>query len=86
MGYLILDRLCALGVAGFIFYLSYRLYKSAFPVLVDEYALDPEAINDAVLNISGVKEVGRIRSRWIGSDITIDMVVSVNAELTPYKT
>jgi cation diffusion facilitator family transporter len=82
MGYLILDRLCALGVAGFVLYLAYRLFKTAFPVLVDEYAIDPEAINDAVLNIDGVKEVGRIRSRWIGSDIAIDIVVSVNAELT----
>jgi cation diffusion facilitator family transporter len=82
MGFLILDRLCAIGVAGFVFYLAYRLYKSAFPVLVDEYAIDPEDINDSVMNIAGVKEVGRIRSRWIGTDIAIDIVVSVNAELT----
>lgn len=82
MGFLILDRLCAIGVAGFVLYLAYRLFKTAFPVLVDEYAIDPEDINDAVMNITGVKEVGRIRSRWIGSDIAIDMVVSVNADLT----
>ncbi len=82
MGYLILDRLCALGVAGFVFYLSYRLFKTAFPVLVDQYAIDPEDVKDAVLAISGVKEVGRIRSRWVGSDIALDIVVSVNAELT----
>jgi len=82
MGYLIIDRLCALGVAGFVFYLAYRLFKTAFPVLVDEYAIDPEEINEAVRNIDGVKEVGRIRSRWIGSDVAIDMVVSVDASLT----
>lgn len=82
MGFLILDRICALGVAGFIFYLAYRLYKSAFPVLVDEYALDPEDIKSAVLDVTGVIEVGRIRSRWIGSEIAIDMVISVNAEIS----
>jgi cation diffusion facilitator family transporter len=82
MGYLILDRLCAFGVAGFVFYLAYRLFKTAFPVLVDEYAIDPEDINKAVMNVEGVKEVGRIRSRWIGSDIAIDIVVSVDAKLT----
>ncbi|MBL1141556.1 MAG: cation transporter [Proteobacteria bacterium] len=82
MGFLILDRLCALGVAGFVFYLSYSLYKTAFPVLVDEYAIDPEDIKRAVFNVDGVKEVGRIRSRWIGSDIALDVVVSVNAKLT----
>ncbi len=82
MGYLILDRICAFGVAGFVLYLAYRLYQSAFPVLVDEFAIDPEALNSAVLNIAGVQKVGRIRSRWIGSDVAIDIVVSVNADLT----
>ncbi len=82
MGFLILDRLCALGVAGFVFYLAYNLYKSAFPVLVDEYAIDPEDIKTAVITIQGVKAADRIRSRWIGSDIAIDIVISVDAELT----
>lgn len=82
MGFLILDRLCALGVAGLVFYLAYDLYKSAFPVLVDEYAIDPEDIKDAVMTVQGVKASGRIRSRWIGSDIAIDIVISVDADLT----
>ena len=81
-GYLFIDRLCALGVAGLVFYLAYQLFKTAFPVLVDEYAIDPEDIREAVLEVEGVKEVGRIRSRWVGSDIALDVVVSVNAELT----
>lgn len=82
MGFLILDRLCALGVAGLVFYLAYRLFKSAFPVLVDEYAIDPENIKRAVMTIHGVKEVGRIRSRWIGPEIAIDIVISVNPEMS----
>ena len=81
-GFVIIDRLCALGVAGLVFYLAYRLFKTAFPVLVDEYAIDPEDIRESVLKIDGVKEVGRIRSRWVGSDIALDIVVSVDAELT----
>ncbi|GJM04803.1 MAG: cation efflux system protein [marine bacterium B5-7] len=82
MGFLILDRLCALGVSGLVFYLAYRLYKSAFPVLIDEYAIDPEDIKSAVMSVHDIKEVGRIRSRWIGSDIALDIVILVNAELT----
>tara|TARA_R110002072_G_scaffold6364_7_gene37597 strand:- start:7885 stop:8766 length:882 start_codon:yes stop_codon:yes gene_type:complete len=82
MGFLILDRLCALGVSGLVLYLAYCLYKSAFPVLVDEYAIEPGDIKNAVMAVHGVKEVGRIRSRWIGSDIAIDIVISVNAKLT----
>jgi len=82
MGFVILDRLCAIGVAGLVLYLAYRLFKTAFPVLVDEYAIDPEELKTAVINITGVMTVGRIRSRWIGSDIAIDLVVSVNPEMT----
>ncbi len=81
-GFLFLDRLCALGVSGLIFYLAYQLFKTAFPVLVDEYAIDPGDIRKSVLAVDGVKEVGRIRSRWVGSDIALDVVVSVDAELT----
>ncbi len=82
MGYVIFDRLCALGVSVVVFYLAYRLYKSAFPVLVDEYAMDPEDLRVAVIKVPGVKEVGRIRSRWVGPEIAIDMVISVNPEIT----
>lgn len=82
MGFVLLDRICAFGVAGFILFLAFSLFKTALPVLVDEYAIDPEDIKDAVFKINGVKEVGRIRSRWIGSEIALDLVLSVNAELT----
>lgn len=82
MGFALFDRVCAFAVAGFILYLAYTLFVTAFPVLVDEYAIDPEDIRDAVFKINGVKEVGRIRSRWIGSEIALDLVLAVNAELT----
>lgn len=82
MGYVFLDRLCALGVAGLVFYLAYKLYKSAFPILVDEYAIDPEELKRAVMTVDGVKEVGRIRSRWVGPDVAIDIVVAVDAALS----
>jgi len=42
MGYLWLDRICALGVSLLVFYLAYSLFKRAFPILVDQFALDPE--------------------------------------------
>jgi cation diffusion facilitator family transporter len=82
MGYPWLDRLCALGVAGLILYLSYSLFKRAIPALVDQFAVDPEAVKSAVMEIPGVKHVGHVRSRWIGSDRAVDLVVSVKPELT----
>lgn len=82
MGYLWLDRLCALGVALLVLYLSYQLFKRATPVLVDQFAVDPEALTSAVMTISGVEDVDQVRSRWIGKDRAVDMVISVKPELT----
>jgi len=82
MGYPWLDRLCAVGVAGLILYLSYSLFKRAIPALVDQFAVDPEAVKSAVMEIPGVKHVDHVRSRWIGSDRAVDLVVSVKPELT----
>ena len=82
MGFSWLDRACALGVAGLIFYLAYNLYKKAMPVLVDEFALDPDLISSSILKIHGVKQVNRVRSRWIGSAKAIDIIISVEPSLT----
>ena len=82
MGYLWLDRACALAVSGLIFYLAYSLFKKARPILVDEFALDPELLTHAIINVDGVQQVNRVRSRWIGSDKAIDIIIAVDPELT----
>lgn len=82
MGYLWLDRACALAVSGLIFYLAYSLFKKAKPILVDEFALNPELLTNAIQNVDGVQQVSRIRSRWIGSDKAIDIIISVDPKLT----
>lgn len=82
MGYLWLDRACALAVAGLIFYLAYSLYKKAMPILVDEFAINPETLTHTIKQVSGVKKVNRVRSRWIGSEKAIDIIISVDPELT----
>jgi cation diffusion facilitator family transporter len=82
MGYVWLDRLCALGVAGLVLYLAYQLFKRAVPVLVDQFAVDPEQLTRAVMTVSGVREVRRIRSRWVGSEPVVDMIISVDPALT----
>lgn len=82
MGYLWLDRACALAVSGLIFYLAYSLFKKAKPILVDEFALDPELLSNTIKHVAGVKQVNRVRSRWIGSDKAIDIVISVEPKLS----
>jgi len=82
MGYPILDKICALGVAGVILYLAIQLFKKAAPILVDEYAVDPEDVTVLAMNITEVKDVSRVRSRWIGNQATLDMIILVDSHLT----
>lgn len=82
MGYPILDKLCALGVSGLILFLAYELFKKVAPILVDEYSVDPEKLTELALQTDGVKGVSRIRSRWIGDNASLDMIVFVAPSLT----
>lgn len=82
MGYLWLDRICALGVSLLVFYLAYSLFKRAFPILVDQVALDPELLSNYIQEVEGVLKVNRVRSRWIGSEKSIDLVISVDPEIS----
>ena len=77
-----LDTLCALGVAGLVLYLSYGLFKRALPALVDEFAIDPGDLTYAVLSVDGVQSVKTVRSRWLGSNRAVDMVITVDAQLS----
>mgnify|MGYP001814358641 FL=1 len=82
MGYAWIDRLCAIGVAMLVIYLAYKLFRRAIPVLVDEYAIDPQELNTLLNNVNGVKDVYRVRSRWIGKACAIDLVISVDPEMS----
>ena len=81
MGYVWLDRVCALGVAGLVMFLAYQLFKRAIPALVDQFAVDPEQLRQTVMGVPGVREVRRIRSRWAGSEAVVDMIISVDPAL-----
>jgi cation diffusion facilitator family transporter len=82
IGYAWADRLCALSVALFIFYLAYSLFRRAIPVLIDEYAIDPVELSNIIKTVSGVKKVYKIRSRWVGKTRAVDLVISVDSTLS----
>jgi len=82
MGYLWLDRACAFGVAALVLFMAFSLFKRALPVLVDQSSLDPELLSSLVEEVSGVCKVNKVRSRWIGSDKSIDLVISVDPALS----
>lgn len=82
MGYVWVDRLCAIGVAVVVIYLAYGLFRRALPVLLDEFAVDPEELHAIIARVQGVTGVYRIRSRWIGKACAIDLVIAVDPALT----
>jgi len=82
VGYGWLDTVCALGVAGLVLYLSYGLFKRALPGLVDEFAIDPRDLTLAVMSVDGVESVKTVRSRWLGPNRAVDMVITVDAGLS----
>lgn len=84
-GYPWLDTACALGVAVLVMYLAYGLFRRALPILVDQFAIEPEALRKLVEGVGGVRSVDRIRSRWLGHDPAIDMTISVDPKLPTIK-
>lgn len=76
-GYPWLDTACALGVSAMILYLAFGLFRNVVPVLVDEMAIEPEELTDAISQINGIIDVPRVRSRWIGSERAVDVIVTV---------
>ena len=82
MGYVWLDRACALGVSALVLYLAYILFKKSLPILTDEYSIEPELIYKSIQNINGLRQIRRIRSRWVGSDKSIDLIISVDPNLS----
>ena len=81
-GYVWVDRLCAMGVSVLVLSLAYGLFRRALPTLVDQSAIDPSQLGDLVRSVGGVLQVKRIRSRWIGSDRAVDMIIRVDPDLS----
>lgn len=84
MGYLWLDQLTAIGVAAMILYLAYELFRKVAPVLVDEYAIEPDKLTKIIMTVDGVEGVSRVRSRWIGSTASVDMVIYIAHDLSTH--
>jgi cation diffusion facilitator family transporter len=80
-GYPWADKVFAFAVALVVMVLSYGLFRRAIPVLVDGISHEPEGIASALRAVEGVRDVRRIRSRWVGAKASVDVVVSVDAEL-----
>ena len=81
-GYAWADRLGAILVALAVIYLAYTLFRRTLPVLLDAYAIPPEEIKQLVENIAGVRAAYQIRTRWVGSNCAIDLIIAVDPALS----
>ena len=82
MGWVWIDQLCAMAVAGLILYLAFGLFKRTLPVLLDERAIEAEQLRATVQSVDGVRAIRRVRSRWVGAARAVDLVIEVDAQLS----
>jgi cation diffusion facilitator family transporter len=81
-GFYWLDTVFAMIVAIIIFYLAFKLFQRAIPILVDYSDVDLNMLTEAITHIAGVNKLVRIRVRQDSKGRIADTVVRVNSELT----
>lgn len=81
-GYPWIDTVCAVLVAGLVLALAFGLFRRAIPILVDQIAIEPEAVGNVARAVPGVRRVKAVRSRSIGSSTAIDMIITVDPGIT----
>ncbi|TFG98453.1 MAG: cation transporter [Myxococcales bacterium] len=80
-GHFWLDTATTLAVAGLILYLAFGLFRRAIPILVDQSAADPDEVRKAVESVAGVRSTRRVRSRKLGRESRVEVVVTVDPAL-----
>ena len=80
-GYPWVDTLAAVVVMGLILVLAFGLFRRSLPVLVDQAPIAAERIEAIAATVPGVAEVASPRSRSIGRQAVVDVVVRVAPHL-----
>lgn len=77
-----LDLVVAVTIAGFIAYSGYTIVSGAFSVLADAQVVDPEEVRRLAMEVEGVTNAHRVRSRGLADDIHIDLHLHVRPDMT----
>ena len=80
LGMAFLDPLLALGVALFIAWSSYKVFRSVMPILTDRIVFDPVEVARVVKGVPGVTSVHDIRSRGAPREAFVQMHLVVDRE------
>ncbi|MBL8168519.1 MAG: cation transporter [Acidobacteria bacterium] len=79
-GYVWLDPVVSLGVAAFIAWNGYEIFKATVPVLVDAAPVEAARIREIAESVPGVHSVHDVRSRSHGGEIFIEMHLHVASD------
>lgn len=80
LGYVWLDPLVSLGIAAFIAWNGYQIFKTTVPVLVDAAPVAPARITKIAESVPGVHSVHDVRSRAQGNEMFVEMHLHVAAD------
>lgn len=83
LGVPFVDPLLALGVAGFIAWSAWSVFRDAMPVLTDRVAHDPSRVARIVMGVPGVLSVHDIRSRGGPRETFVQMHLVVEPRDVP---
>ncbi|MCM8782338.1 MAG: cation diffusion facilitator family transporter [Candidatus Omnitrophica bacterium] len=81
MGLPIIDTLVAVVIAALIAYAAFEILRDSSNILCDRAPIVSDMIRDICLEIEGVKECHRIRTRGRPDDIHVDLHVVVNPNM-----
>ncbi|MGE0130965.1 MAG: cation diffusion facilitator family transporter [Blastocatellales bacterium] len=81
LGYVWLDPVISLVVAGVIAWSGYQIFKSTVPVLVDAAPVPASRIAEIVRSVPGVHSAYDIRSRSQGGEMFVEMHLHIANEI-----
>jgi cation diffusion facilitator family transporter len=82
LGYYWLDTIFAIVIAFMIFFLAFKLFQRAIPILVDYNDIQSTQLFNAIKKIEGVRNVVRVRVRRSNETRLADIIVAVDPDIT----
>ncbi len=76
------DPLAAVVIAAVIAVQAVKILVSAFHVLTDRAAIDPERIEELARGVEGVRQVRDVRTRGRGDAVYVDLAVHLDGAVT----
>jgi len=82
MGWLWLDWVLGIVIAGFIAYSAWEIIRDSAQVLCDAAVLDPSLVIPLVTAVDGVEDCHMVRSRGRSDSVYVDLHVHVSPTMT----